>query len=309
MAAPFGTPDASELTPGCRNVPPAPPPDFRRYNGYPVVAGQRYRFLGRDLEHAPPRGGRCYRSPPIHCLDHQRHCAGVNVNVPSTIGGLKTNLLRSSRLANRHRPLPSQYILLRLKAIVALSGLLPISPSNTSPRFSGQASDLIPSSTCASWRIPVVVGYAAARFEGDEAGCGARHSGLRPYCPWRGGDQSNGGSPYRLPSLSGNWRMQRFKLPRRLVRPAFSQHLSSSRAFLGRVLDSPPPPMSPIRDFLRSVDRASPSVRKFADSPLEGNGFRTFSSAMPRYRRQRGTPSFVGEPVARSRRRYSVWVS
>jgi ABC-type ATPase with predicted acetyltransferase domain len=36
------------------------------------------------------------------------NCAGVNVNVPSTIGG-QTNLLRSSRLANRHRPLPSQY--------------------------------------------------------------------------------------------------------------------------------------------------------------------------------------------------------
>ena len=29
-------------------------------------------------------------------------------------------------------------------------------------------------STCASWRIPVVVGYPA-RFRGDEAGCGARH--------------------------------------------------------------------------------------------------------------------------------------
>jgi hypothetical protein len=36
------------------------------------------------------------------------NCADVNVNVPSTIGG-QTNLLRSSRLANRHRPLPSQY--------------------------------------------------------------------------------------------------------------------------------------------------------------------------------------------------------
>ena len=35
-------------------------------------------------------------------------------------------------------------------------------------------------STCASWRIPVVVGYAAARFRGDEAGCGARHVDQRP---------------------------------------------------------------------------------------------------------------------------------
>ena len=36
------------------------------------------------------------------------NCAGVNVNVPSTIGG-QTNLWRSRRLANRHIPLPSQY--------------------------------------------------------------------------------------------------------------------------------------------------------------------------------------------------------
>src|SRR5215471_1854153 len=36
------------------------------------------------------------------------NCAGVNVIVPSTIGG-QTNLWRSRRLANRHRPLPSQY--------------------------------------------------------------------------------------------------------------------------------------------------------------------------------------------------------
>jgi pimeloyl-ACP methyl ester carboxylesterase len=35
-------------------------------------------------------------------------------------------------------------------------------------------------STCASWWIPVVVGYAAARFRGDEAGCGARHVDQRP---------------------------------------------------------------------------------------------------------------------------------
>jgi KDO2-lipid IV(A) lauroyltransferase len=35
-------------------------------------------------------------------------------------------------------------------------------------------------STCASWRIPVVVGYVAARFRGDEAGCGARHVDQRP---------------------------------------------------------------------------------------------------------------------------------
>ena len=35
-------------------------------------------------------------------------------------------------------------------------------------------------STCARWRIPVVVGYAAARFRGDEAGCGARHVDPRP---------------------------------------------------------------------------------------------------------------------------------
>jgi hypothetical protein len=34
-------------------------------------------------------------------------------------------------------------------------------------------------STCARWRIPVVVGYAAARF-GDEAECGARHVDQRP---------------------------------------------------------------------------------------------------------------------------------
>jgi hypothetical protein len=36
------------------------------------------------------------------------NCAGVNVSVPSTIGG-QTNLCRSRRLANRHMPLPSQY--------------------------------------------------------------------------------------------------------------------------------------------------------------------------------------------------------
>jgi DDE domain len=35
-------------------------------------------------------------------------------------------------------------------------------------------------SACARWRIPVVVGYAAARFWGDEAGCGARHVDPRP---------------------------------------------------------------------------------------------------------------------------------
>ena len=35
-------------------------------------------------------------------------------------------------------------------------------------------------STCARWRIPVVVGYAAARFRGDEPGCGARHVDQRP---------------------------------------------------------------------------------------------------------------------------------
>jgi hypothetical protein len=35
------------------------------------------------------------------------NCAGVNVIVPSTIGG-QTNLARSSRLANKHMPLPSQ---------------------------------------------------------------------------------------------------------------------------------------------------------------------------------------------------------
>jgi type I restriction enzyme R subunit len=35
-------------------------------------------------------------------------------------------------------------------------------------------------STCARWRIPVVVGYAPARFRGDESGCGARHVDQRP---------------------------------------------------------------------------------------------------------------------------------
>jgi hypothetical protein len=35
------------------------------------------------------------------------NCAGINLIVPSTIGG-QTNLSRSRRLANKHMPLPSQ---------------------------------------------------------------------------------------------------------------------------------------------------------------------------------------------------------
>ena len=35
-------------------------------------------------------------------------------------------------------------------------------------------------STSARWRIPVVVGYAPARFRGDESGCGARRVDQRP---------------------------------------------------------------------------------------------------------------------------------
>jgi len=52
-------------------------------------------------------GGAIVRRQSIASIS-SANCAGVNVNVPSTIGG-QTNLLRSSRLANRHRPLPSQY--------------------------------------------------------------------------------------------------------------------------------------------------------------------------------------------------------
>ena len=50
----------------------------------------------------------------------------------------------------------------------------PVAPAARPPHRAGSVS------TCASWRIPVVVGYAAARFRGDEAGCGARHVDQRP---------------------------------------------------------------------------------------------------------------------------------
>src|SRR6201987_6055033 len=52
-------------------------------------------------------GGAIVRRQSIASIS-SANCADVRISVPSTIGG-QTNLLRSSRLANRHRPLPSQY--------------------------------------------------------------------------------------------------------------------------------------------------------------------------------------------------------
>jgi hypothetical protein len=56
-------------------------------------------------------GGAIVRRQSIASIS-SANCAGVKVNALSTIGG-QTNLLRSSRLANRHRPLPSQYYAFR----------------------------------------------------------------------------------------------------------------------------------------------------------------------------------------------------
>src|ERR1700730_6822365 len=66
---------------------------------------------------------------------------------------------------------------LAMNALVTKLGTRTYTPSGSRRDLSVRSGSV---STCARWRIPVVVGYAPARFRGDESGCGARHVDQRP---------------------------------------------------------------------------------------------------------------------------------